>query len=201
MSKEFITYETLRNDGFRLARRIWEDGFIPNVVYCSLRGGSYLGNILHEWFKMTNPQGRELLYAAVVMRSYTDSGQQTKMVVDGWTHTPDLLQSGDKILLVDDIFDSGATMNYLVSALLKHGIPRSDIKIAVYDYKLFHAKERLESVQPDYWCRKHDIHSEADNTWIHYMSHELIGLSKQELEEYYLKQYPDLREVFEGVIL
>ncbi|MGP1594616.1 MAG: phosphoribosyltransferase [Treponema sp.] len=201
MSKEFITYETLRNDGFRLARRIWDDGFVPNVLYCVLRGGSYLGNILHEWFKMTKPQDKELRYAAVVTHSYSDSGKQTKLVVDGWTHAPELLHTGDKILLVDDIFESGATMNYLVSALLEHGIPHSDIKIAVNDYKVFHTKDHHALVQPDYWCRKHDIYSDSDNTWIHYMSHELIGLSKQELEEYYLKQYPDLREVFEGVIL
>ena len=28
------------------------------------------------------------------------------------------------------------------------------------------------------------------------MSHELIGLSKEELEEYYFSQDPELREVF-----
>ena len=31
------------------------------------------------------------------------------------------------------------------------------------------------------------------------MSHELIGLSKEELEEHYFKQDPELREVFEDL--
>lgn len=52
MSKEFLPYDTIRNNGFRLARRIWEDGFIPDVIYVSLRGGSSLGNAIHEWFKL-----------------------------------------------------------------------------------------------------------------------------------------------------
>ena len=47
MHKEFLPYDTIRNDGFRLARKIWEDGFIPDVIYVSLRGGSSLGNAIH----------------------------------------------------------------------------------------------------------------------------------------------------------
>ena len=31
------------------------------------------------------------------------------------------------------------------------------------------------------------------------MSHELIGLSQQELEEHYFKDDPELREVFESL--
>lgn len=200
MNKEFMAYDTLRNDGFRLARRILDDGFVPNVMYCSLRGGAYLGNIIHEWFKLAH-KGNSILYAAVVAHSYSDTNEQTKMVVDGWTYSPEHLRSGDKILLVDDIFDSGATMNYLVTALLEKGIPRRDIRIAVYDYKVFHTKNHREPIQPDYWCRKHDIHSDADNKWIHYMSHELMGLSQQELEEHYFSAYPELRETFEGITL
>ncbi|MEL3906696.1 MAG: phosphoribosyltransferase [Treponema sp.] len=199
MEKEFIPYDTIRNDGFRLARRIWDDGFIPNVMYISLRGGSYLGNVMHEWFKLVDKE-TQILYAAVVAHSYSDINQQTKMMIDGWTYSPEHLRSGDKILLIDDIFDSGATMNYLVSAFLNKGIPRSDIKIAVYDYKVFHNRESAEPIQPDYWCRKHDIYSDSDSRWIHYMSHELLGLTPAELEKYYFSAYPELRETFQGII-
>lgn len=103
-------------------------------------------------------------------------------------------------MLVDDIFDSGATINYLVSAFLEKGIPRRDVKIAVHDYKVFHNRESSEPIQPDYWCRKHDIYSDKDSCWIHYMSHELAGLTHEELEHYYYAQYPELREVFKGVL-
>jgi hypothetical protein len=36
---------------------------------------------------------------------------------------------------------------------------------------------------------------ESESTWIHYMSHELVGLSEAELEENYYFHDPDLREV------
>lgn len=200
MNKEFLPYDTIRNDGFKLARQIWEDGFIPDIIYVSLRGGSSLGNAIHEWFKLKNKNNRPILYAAVVAHSYSDANEQTKMMIDGWTYSPEHLRSGDRILLVDDIFDSGATINYLVSAFLEKGIPRRDIKIAVHDYKVFHNKEVSAPIQPDYWCRKHDIRSDKDVQWIHYMGHELAGLTPEELEKYYYTPYPELRKTFEGVV-
>jgi len=47
-------------------------------------------------------------YAAVVARSYAGNvGLQDRVRVDGWTYDPEyLLRSGDKVLLVDDIFDT-----------------------------------------------------------------------------------------------
>lgn len=200
MHKEFLPYDTIRNDGFRLARKIWEDGFIPDVIYVSLRGGSSLGNAIHEWFKLARKDSKPMLYAAVVAHSYSDIHKQTKMMIDGWTYAPEHLREGDKILLIDDIFDSGATINYLVSTFLEKGIPRRDIKIAVHDYKVFHNKDCSEPIQPDYWCRKHDIYSDDDICWFHYMSHELAGLTPEELEKYYFTPYPELRETFKGVL-
>ena len=83
---------------------------------------------------------------------------------------------------------------------LEKGTPRRDIKIAVHDYKVFHNKEVTEPIQPDYWCRKHDIHSDKDIQWIHYLSHELTGLTPEELEKYYYTPYPELREIFKGIL-
>ena len=39
-----------------------------------------------------------------------------------------------------------------------------------------------------------------DDRWIHYLSHELVGLSKGELEEYYFKDDPELRPVLEPIL-
>ena len=44
------------------------------------------------------------------------------------------------------------------------------------------------------------INNPEEDRWIHYMSHELIGLSMEELEEHYFKQDPELREVFEDLL-
>jgi hypoxanthine phosphoribosyltransferase len=133
-------------------------------------------------------------YAAVVARSYTDVGKVERIKVDGWTYSPDYLRVGDKVLLIDDIFDSGRTINHLAHIITDKGIPRKDLKIAVHDYKYFIDKKEQLPFQPDYWCRKHEMSVNDENLWIHYLSHELVGLTKTELEEYYYKQEPALRE-------
>jgi len=201
MKKEFLQFDLERDNSLKLAHRIYSEGFIPDVIYVSLRGGAYLGNVISEYFKIVRKNERPVYYAAVVARSYTDVAKADKVMVDGWTYSPDHLRVGDKILLVDDIFDSGKTINHLAQIILDKGIPRKDLKIAVHDYKYFTDKEVQLPFQPDYWCRKHDVSIHDDGYWIHYMSHELIGLTQSELEEYYYKRDPELRKVFDGITI
>jgi hypoxanthine phosphoribosyltransferase len=157
MKKEFLPYNTVRNNALKLARKIYTDGFIPDVIYVSLRGGAYLGNVISEYFKVINHRGRPVYYAAVVARSYTDVRKSGQTKVEGWTYPPEHLRNGDKVLLVDDIFDSGKTVNHLAEIILEKGIPREDLKVAVHDYKYFYDKPRQLLVQPDFWCRKHEL--------------------------------------------
>jgi hypoxanthine phosphoribosyltransferase len=96
---------------------------------------------------------------------------------------------------VDDIFDSGRTVNHLTEIILEKGIPRHDIKVAVHYYKFFHDKPQQLPIQPDYWCQKHELSIHDEDQWIHYMSHELVGLSADELETYYFAHDPELRNV------
>jgi len=185
MSKEFIPYDTVRNNALKLAYRIHQEGFVPDVIYVSLRGGAYVGNVISEYFKIVRKGQRPVFYAAVVARSYTDIHHREAVQVDGWTYSPAYLRSGDKILLVDDIFDSGRTVNHLVNIILQKGIPRHDIKIAVHDYKIRSFAEEELPIHPDYYCRKHVINDPSEDSWVHYLSHELVGLTDNEIELHY----------------
>jgi len=199
MIKEFLPYDTVRNNALKLAHRIHRDGFIPDVIYVSLRGGAYLGNVISEYFKLVKHDGRPVFYAAVVARSYTDIRQHDRVMVDGWTYAPEYLRSGDKVLLVDDIFDTGRTINHLVEIFLEKGIPRRDVKVAVHDYKHIAEEKDRQPIQPDYWCRKLESGTPEGDRWIHYMSHELVGLNPEEIQKYYLKDDPGLRNVFDAI--
>jgi hypoxanthine phosphoribosyltransferase len=183
-----------------MAYRIYRDGFVPDVIYASMRGGAYLANVISEYFKIARKDERPVFYAAVVSHSYSDIHEHDRVQVYGWTYPPEYLRAGDKVLLVDDIFDSGNTINCLVDILLTKGVPRNDIKVAVHDYKHFIDGPAPLPIQPDYWCRKFDINTPEDNCWIHYMSHELIGLTHEELEEHYYKADPDLREALSAIL-
>ena len=195
MKKEFLSYNVVRNNALKLAHRIYNDGFIPDVIYASLRGGAYLANVISEYYKIVTTKARPVYYAAVVARSYTGIREYGKVKIEGWTYSPEHLRTGDKVLLIDDIFDTGNTINYIVNEIVGKGVPREDLKIAVHDYKYFHNKSEQLLVHPDYWCRKHDISTDDDDIWIHYSSHELTGLSREELEEHYYRDDPELREV------
>ena len=155
-----------------------------------------MANVISEYFKIVRKEGHPVLYAAVVARSYTDVRANTKLMIDGWTYPPERLRPGDKIMLVDDIFDTGNTINALTEILLDRGIPRNDIKVVVHDYKHFTYREQ-QPIIPDYWCRKFEITKPEEDLWIHYMSHELVGLSREDLEENYFKQDPELKEVLD----
>ena len=154
-----------------------------------------MGNVISEFFKIVRKNERPVFYAAVVARSYTDIQKQDSVMIDGWTYDPQYLRNGDKVLFVDDIFDSGRTLNKLVDVILEKGIPRKDIKLAVHDYKRITYKAPLP-IQPDYYCYYHEISTPDDEIWIHYMSHELIGLTKDEWENYYISKDRELSEVF-----
>jgi len=191
MSKEFVSYDTVRDNALKLGWAIVQSGFLPDVIYVSLRGGAYLGNILSEYFKVLRTGDRPVFYAAVVAHSYTDIRQQTAVRVDGWTYSPQYLRTGDKVLFVDDIFDTGRTINHLVNVILERGIPRHDVKIAVHDYKVFGDAVPLP-ITPDFYCRRYDLATRAEDPWIHYLSHELIGLTDEERRQWYTKDDPEM---------
>jgi uncharacterized protein len=195
MTKEFLPYNTVRNNALKLAYRIHQDGFIPDVIYVSLRGGAYIGNVISEYFKIVRKDSRPIFYAAVVARSYTDIRKQDRVMIDGWTYSPEYLRTGDKILMVDDIYDTGKTVNHLVEVILEKGIPRKDVKVAVHDYKFHSYQETQLPIHPDYYCRKFVIESPEKDVWIHYMSHELVGLTSEELKSHYYSEDPELEEI------
>ena len=197
MNKEFLPYREVRDNSLRLAHRIYADGFIPDVIYVSLRGGAYVGNVVSEYFKIVRGDKRPVFYAAVVARSYTDVRQQGAVRVDGWTYDPEHLRQGDQVLLIDDIFDTGRTVNYLVDVIMSKGVLPDEIKVAVHDYKIRVYSPQHPTVVPDYYCRRHVIEKPEDDFWIHYGSHELVGLSREEREAHYLSDDEELQDVFE----
>ena len=66
MIKEFLNYDTVRNDALKLAYKIYnEDHFVPDVIYCSLRGGAYMSNVISEYYKIVRKDKHPVLYAEI----------------------------------------------------------------------------------------------------------------------------------------
>jgi uncharacterized protein len=196
MTKEFIPYDTVRDNAILLGARIAREFGVPDIVYVSLRGGAALGNILSEYLQLLSP-GRKVLYGAVVAKSYHDIfSADARVRVEGWTLSPDRLPPGSRILLADDIFDTGRTVNHLVGLFLEQGFHRKDIAVAVHDYKIREFDTARPSITPDFWCRRHVVTRPEDDFWLHYLSHELKSLTQDEIVRYYTGGNAGLTEAF-----
>ena len=193
--KEFLDFYTVRNNALLMADRILNEGFIPDIVYMLLRGGSGIGNVFIEFFRLS---GCPVKTAAAVAESYAGVRQpEAALRLSGWTCAPASLKRGSRVLLVDDIFDSGRTINCVADEIVKAGISRENLKIAVHDYKIKHFDPLQKTLEfhPDYYARQFEIFNEADDVWIHYLSHELEGLTKEEFRREYSSRYPELKSI------
>lgn len=197
MKKLFMEYDVLRNDAIKLANRMFREGVVPDVIYCPMRGGAYMANVISEFYKLAlKKQNRSpVIFAALVARSYTGFKRSEKLAIDGWTYDPGKLKVGEKVMIIDDIYDSGKTLDELTRIFTdEYNIPRKDITVVVHDYKDVKYNKKL-SVLPDYWTNKYVIEDEKDDIWIHYLSHELMGLTEEELEEHYYKKDEELKKI------
>ena len=80
---------------------------------------------------------------------------------------------------------SGA--KYLGGALLAKGIERKNLKVCVHDYKVRNDLNTNYGAAyvPDYYKNLIKVNSKEENPWIHYESHELVGLTENERSKLY----------------
>jgi hypoxanthine phosphoribosyltransferase len=163
--------------------------YAPDIILALSRGGSFVANLVSEWYK-TKPIYKTIIFATLSVHSYTDEdiGRHGEPIIGGCTYNLDAVRPDDNILICDDIFDSGDSLNVVAKYLMARGVKRQNIKIFVHTLKtnVWNRKENI--IMPDYVCR------ESDSDWIHFADHELCNLTEEEKEAWYYKRYPRLRE-------
>jgi hypoxanthine phosphoribosyltransferase len=133
----------------RLALTVYESGFEFNQVICVARGGLRVGDVLSRIF--------ELPLAILSTHSYTAEGGTIRgelVIAEHMTMTRPRL--GDRVLLVDDMVDSGHTLEAVHKELPKRFPHLTQLKSAVLWWKA------CSVFAPDY----HVEHLVA-NPWIH----------------------------------
>ncbi|HWZ74173.1 MAG TPA: phosphoribosyltransferase [Casimicrobiaceae bacterium] len=133
----------------RLALQVHESGWRFNQIICIARGGLRVGDVLSRIY--------ELPLAILSTHSYTSDGGTTQgelIIAEHMTMTAPRL--GDRVLLVDDMVDSGHTLAAVRKELPLRFPHIADIRTAVVWYK-------ASSVfKPDYY-----VEYLPDNPWIH----------------------------------
>lgn len=167
MEKSYLDANQYLLDAFRLARKIYDSGFVPDELIALWRGGAPVGVAVHEflYFKGWRPN-----HHVVKCGSYTGIGTRNKRVTfDGSDAILDTIKPGTKVLVLDDVFDSGNTMKAVKDRLIKTG---ADIRLATVYWK---PKANQTDIQPDFYLQETD-------QWLVF-PHEMDGLTPEEMKE------------------
>ena len=169
MKKIFIDANSFLIDSFKLASLVWEDDYRPTVIVIIGRGGAPIGIALHEFFWY---QGWEASLAMVKSGAYVGLQRKRKGKIEGVSELVSHLSSEDRLLLVDDVFDTGLTIQQIIKLIREKGGERvpAEIRIATLYYK---PRRSRTGLKPHYYLK------EVDH-WLVF-PHELCGLTLEEL--------------------
>ncbi|MEM7457239.1 MAG: phosphoribosyltransferase family protein [Planctomycetota bacterium] len=172
MTKKYITAEELLEDSYRLGALIIESGFRPDFIVGIWRGGAPVGIAVQEMLEHFDISTDHISLRTSL---YTDIAKTEKQVrVHGLGYLVKTLNATDSLLIVDDVFDSGRSIEAVVEQLTtrtRKNTPH-DIRVATPWYKpANNATNRV----PDYYLYE-------TGEWLVF-PHEVQGLSDGELAE------------------
>jgi len=168
--KVFVSSESLLRDSIELAMQIVRSGFRPTFLVALWRGGAPVGIAVQETLEYHDIHADHI---AIRTSSYTGIDQQAKVVrVHAMNYLISRLAYEDQLLIIDDVFDSGRSLE-AVMAELRRRCRRNlagQIRIATVYYK---PERNRSSLKPDYYVRSTD-------SWLVF-PHELHGLTPEEI--------------------
>jgi hypoxanthine phosphoribosyltransferase len=173
VDKLFISANSLLRDSMELARLVVSSGFRPTFLVAMWRGGAPIGIAVQEVLQYHSIIADHI---AIRTSSYTGIDQQDKTVrVHAIDYLVSRLSAEDELLLVDDVFDSGRSLEAVIRELkqrCRRNWPEK-WRIATVYYK---SSRNRSSLMPDYYVLDTD-------KWLVF-PHELIGLTREEILEH-----------------
>ena len=183
MDKYYIGATELLEDSFKLAWEVYESGYRPNYIVGVWRGGAPIGIAVQELFDVL---GVESDHIAIRTCYYSSIGQRNdKVQVYGLSYLIKKLESEDSLLIVDAVFDTGNSINQIITDIqtaCKKNTP--EIRIATPYFKP--AQNKTER-NPEYYLHETD-------KWLVF-PHELEGLSAEEI----VKNKPELKDLLDKI--
>ena len=178
MNKVFLNEDSLIEDSFRLGVQIYKQGYRPTFIVGLWRGGSAVGIYVQECLQtlgvVTDHISIRTSYRG--LPSYESMlAEPGNIRIHGTQYLIENLNEADSLLIVDDVFSSGNSIDATVKHLkrhLKRNFPK-DVKVA----SLYRRPSYQRTViQPDF-C----LHETQD--WLVF-PYELKGLTAEEIEQH-----------------
>ena len=164
--KTYLSADEYLRDSWRLAAAVRKSGWKPDILIALWRGGAAVGVTLHEFFKVS---GWDVQHIPLKCASYTGIGANAGDVM--FTLGEEIfgmLRPGDKVLVVDDVFDTGKTAKAVHDRIAKTG---AEMRLACVYWK---TEKNKTDMKPEYFTR------DVGNDWIVF-PHEIDGLAKDEI--------------------
>lgn len=171
MEKTYLSGEQLLTDSFKLAKLVFDSGFRPTFIIAVWRGGAPIGIAVQEFLSY---HGIETDNIAIRTSSYAAGidKQSREVKVHDLNYLIKNAQHTDKLLIVDDVFDTGRSIEAIINNLQEKtrlNMPQ-DIRVAVPFYKP--SRREVDRI-PDYYVHE-------TSAWLKY-PHSLEGLSVEEM--------------------
>ncbi len=164
--KTYLSSNEVTRDSFLLANIIWSSGFRPDAIIALWRGGSPVGIAVQEFLRM---KGVDCYHTIVKCSSYTGIEASHEPVVENMGYVRAVLRPNGKVLVVDDIFDTGSTARRVK---LELATTTADVRFATLYFK---PSRNSTPFKPDYYVRETD-------RWLVF-PHELMDLTPDEILE------------------
>lgn len=178
--KTYVSAQSLLDDSFKLGLQILESDFRPQFIVGVWRGGTPTGIAVQE---ILDYYGLKTDHIAIRTSSYIGMQQQKEVKVHGLEYIVANINAEDGLLIVDDVFDSGRSIDAIINHLrakCRRNTP-DVIKIATVYYK---PERNVTSLTPDFYCRETD-------DWLVF-PHELSDLTKDEIRDHKGIDLPDI---------
>ncbi|MCK4715146.1 MAG: hypoxanthine phosphoribosyltransferase [Candidatus Aenigmarchaeota archaeon] len=181
--KHYVSAEELLLDSFRLGKMIYASGYHPHFLVGIWRGGTPVGIVVQDYLMF---KGLSLFHTAIKTESYTGVDAAGTVAVNGLSDVLKMLNARSepaKILLVDDVFDTGRTVEKVLHLIREKTRLKHEVRIATLFYK---PKRNKTSIVPDYYLHE-------SNSWVVFR-HEIAELTDDELKEKNPEIYMIVRE-------
>ena len=171
MKKTVLTASELLKDSFRLGMDVIESGFQPTIIIAIWRGGTPVGMAVQELLAYT---GIDADHIAIRTSSYRGVEQRSTVAVHGLQYIIVMVDHDDRVLIVDDVFDTGNTFVAVLEELRNRAKANTpgDIRLAAPWFK---PSRNQTDIVPDYY-----VHETDD--WLVF-PHELDAFSAEEMRK------------------
>jgi hypoxanthine phosphoribosyltransferase len=167
--KTYIDAQQLLDDSYSLGLKVLESKFQPDYIVGVWRGGAPVGIAVQE---LLSYFGLKTDHIAIRTSHYTGINEtQASVQVHGLHYLIESVNAEDKVLIVDDVFDSGRSIDQLIVDLeTKCRRNSPEFRIATPYYKPRNNKTQRV---PDFFLHETD-------DWLVF-PHELEGLAVEEI--------------------